>query len=64
MLARIPLTDDERAAVEDGAAAVKQLLERLANVPTPLGPTPRQLTQSGNFIPLASLSDALSGGPP
>lgn len=43
MLAAIPLTDDERAAVDDGQAAVDQLLERLADVPTPAGPTPRQL---------------------
>src|SRR2546429_5056393 len=34
MLLRIPLTDDERAAVEEGAAAVDHLLDRLADVPT------------------------------
>ena len=56
MLASIPLTDDERAAVEDGTAAVEQLLERLTDVRTPAGPTPRQLAQSGNFIPLTSLT--------
>lgn len=39
----IPLTEEERAAVEDGAAAVDRLLERLADVPTPAGPTPREL---------------------
>ncbi|MFH9970186.1 hypothetical protein ACH4PR_55010 [Streptomyces mirabilis] len=43
MLATIPLTDEERAAVDDGQTALDQLLERLANVPTPSGPTPRQL---------------------
>ncbi|MFZ3475102.1 hypothetical protein ACODT3_00440 [Streptomyces sp. 4.24] len=43
MLAAIPLTDDERAAVDDGQAALDQLLERLADVPTPAGPTPRQI---------------------
>ena len=37
----IPLTDDERAALEDGQAAVDRLLERLADIPTPAGPTPR-----------------------
>jgi hypothetical protein len=62
MLASIPLTDDERAAVEDGTAAVERLLERLSDVPTPAGPTPRQLAQSGNFIPLASLDAALPKG--
>jgi hypothetical protein len=39
MLAQIPLTDDERAAVEDGSAAVDHLLERLADTPTPAGRT-------------------------
>jgi hypothetical protein len=43
MLASIPLTDDERAAVEDGQIAVSQLLDRLADVPTPAGLTPRQI---------------------
>ncbi|WP_069816363.1 hypothetical protein [Streptomyces sp. TP-A0874] len=43
MLATIPLTDDERAAVDDGQAALDQLLERLTDVPTPGGPTPRQI---------------------
>lgn len=43
MLASIPLTDDERAAVHDGQASLDRLLEQLADVPTPAGPTPRQL---------------------
>jgi integrase len=43
MLASIPLTDDERAAVDDGQTALDQLLERLTDVPTPAGPTPRQI---------------------
>lgn len=43
MLANIPLTDDERAAVDDGQAALDQLLERLTDVPTPAGPTPWQI---------------------
>ncbi|MET9888110.1 hypothetical protein ABZZ20_34320 [Streptomyces sp. NPDC006430] len=43
MLASIPLTDDERAAVDDGQAALDQLLERLTDIPTPVGPTPRQI---------------------
>jgi hypothetical protein len=34
MLASIPLTDDERAAVDDGQAALDQLLNRLTDVPT------------------------------
>ncbi|WP_432198218.1 hypothetical protein [Streptomyces sp. bgisy027] len=43
MLATIPLTDEEQAAFVDGRAALAQLLERLADVPTPSGATPRQL---------------------
>ncbi len=43
MAAHIPLTDDERAAVDDGHTALDRLLERLADVPTPAGPTPRQI---------------------
>src|SRR5664280_700160 len=43
MLASIPLTDDERAAVDDGHTAVDALLARLADVPTPAGPTPHEL---------------------
>ena len=43
MRATIPLTDDERAAVDDGHAALDALLNRLADIPTPAGPTPRQL---------------------
>jgi integrase len=62
MLATIPLTDDERAAVEDGTAAVERLVDRLTDVPTPAGLTPRQLTQSGNFIPLTTLSGPLTRG--
>jgi len=40
MLASIPLTDDERAAVDDGQAALDSLLGKLADVPTPAGATP------------------------
>ena len=43
MRAMIPLTEDEQAAVDDGGAALDRLLARLANTPTPAGPTPRQL---------------------
>ncbi|MGQ9573270.1 MAG: tyrosine-type recombinase/integrase [Dehalococcoidia bacterium] len=43
MLHEIPLTEEERAAAEDGAAAFDRLLDGLADVPTPEGATPRQL---------------------
>jgi hypothetical protein len=56
MLAQIPLTDDERAAIEDGTAAVERLLENLKNVATPAGPTPRELSHAESFIPLEQLN--------
>jgi integrase len=43
----IPLEEAELAAVEDGVAAIERLLVQLADVPTPAGPTPRQLQASG-----------------
>jgi hypothetical protein len=39
----IPLADAELSAVEDGLTAYEQLLAKLVDVPTPAGPTPRQL---------------------
>lgn len=47
MTAAIPLTDDERAAVEDGQAAIDRLLAKLADTLTPAGPTPRPLAAPG-----------------
>ena len=47
MRQEIPLTDAEAAAVDDGASALDSLLKRLANVPTPAGPTPLQLSDGG-----------------
>jgi hypothetical protein len=38
-----PLTDDERAAIDDGRQALDALLARLSDIPTPSGPTPRQI---------------------
>jgi len=43
MLVAVPLTDDERAAVEDGHAALEALVDRLCEVPSPAGPTPKAL---------------------
>ena len=42
-LALIPLTDNERAAVEQDQQAIRKLLEALANTPTPAGPTPLEI---------------------
>ena len=54
MLTTIPLTEPERAAVEDGAAAVEQLLNRLADTPTPAGPTPRELREPQPLLTITS----------
>jgi hypothetical protein len=43
MLASVPLSEEERAAVDDGQAALDKLLDQLADVPTPAGPTPREI---------------------
>ncbi len=43
MREEMPLTDEEAAAVEDGVQLHQKLLDRLADVPTPAGPTPRDL---------------------
>jgi hypothetical protein len=46
MRQEIPLNDAELAAVDDGLAALERLLDQLADVATPAGPTPRQLRGS------------------
>lgn len=58
MLASIPLTDDERAAVEDGQAALSNLLDRLADAPTPAGPTPRQIgiPPTATLLPIINIA--------
>jgi hypothetical protein len=55
----IPLTDEEAAAVDDGLAALKRLCRALADVPTPAGPTPRELAPMGNFVSLSELTAPL-----
>jgi hypothetical protein len=52
VLVAIPLTDDERAAVDDGQEALDKLLGRLADTPAPDGSTPRQLACGGAEPPL------------
>ena len=51
----IPLKDEELAAVEEGVTAMERLLAQLVDVPTPAGPTPRQLQAS----PLVEIRPAL-----
>ena len=52
MLLQIPLTDDERAAAEDDQVAIDRLVKRLADVPTPAGPSPTALAQHGISVSL------------
>lgn len=42
MLVSIPLTEEERAAVDDGQSALDRLLGRLAEVATPAKPDPER----------------------
>ena len=45
MLEFVALGKEERTLVEQGIALNQTLLERLADEPTPAGPTPRELQQ-------------------
>jgi hypothetical protein len=56
MSEEIPLTEDERAAVEDGIQALEQLSSSLIDVPTPAGPTPRQLKSELGFVSLNEIT--------
>lgn len=43
MQQEIPLTEPEKMAVEEGIASMNKLCEQLADIPTPAGPTPREI---------------------
>jgi integrase len=58
MLMAIPLTDDERAAIEDGQQALHSLLDRLKMIPTPSG----ELPQSQSSSPTITLASIHVGG--
>jgi hypothetical protein len=49
------------AAVDDGQAALDQLLARLANVPTPAGPTPRDLAAGTRALPIVAITNSNGG---
>lgn len=55
----IDLTEDERQALEGDREAVMKLAERLAEVPTPAGPTPQELGTDRAFISLTDLRDSI-----
>ena len=61
MLTAIPLTDEERAAVDDGQTAIDALLGRLADVPTPAGTTPRQINMPASAKPLPIIEITSAG---
>jgi hypothetical protein len=58
LLQEIPLGEAEQAAVEDGLAAYENLLSRLVDVPTPAGPTPRQI--GVELVQITSVRPALA----
>jgi hypothetical protein len=57
LLQEIPLGEAEQAAVEDGVVAYENLLSKLSDVPTPAGPTPRQL--GAGLVQITSVRPAL-----
>ncbi|MFQ6148036.1 hypothetical protein ACLMNJ_34025 [Streptomyces seoulensis] len=66
MAVSVPLTDDEQAAVEDGQAALDRLLDRLADTPTPAGPTPRELATpaTARLLPVVDGRQSQTGSAP
>jgi hypothetical protein len=58
MLANIPLTEDERAAVDQGQNALDRLLEQLVDIPTPAGATPREIgvPATATLLPIVSVN--------
>ncbi|MGZ3629865.1 MAG: tyrosine-type recombinase/integrase, partial [Ktedonobacteraceae bacterium] len=59
MLEFVALTEDEKLLVTEGIELHQELIEKLADVPTPAGPTPRELEVSqqndSSMIPLKSI---------
>jgi hypothetical protein len=58
MLASVPLTDDEQAAVDEGQSALDRLLERLIDVATPDGTTPREIgiPATATLLPITAVN--------
>lgn len=46
MLEFVSLTEDEKLLVTEGIELHQELIEKLVDIPTPAGPTPRELEQS------------------
>lgn len=60
MLEQVDLTEDVRAALEGDRESVAPLTQRLADVPTPAGPTPNDLGTGDTFIPLTHLMKTIT----
>ena len=58
LLQEIPLGEAEEAAVEDGVAAYEKLLLKLADIPTPAGPTRREIAP--RLVQITSVRSASS----
>ena len=62
MLEFVQLTEDEKLLVTEGVELHQELIEKLADVPTPAGPTPRELNasfeQERKVIPLKSIQQS------
>jgi hypothetical protein len=64
MIGRAAATgDDERAAVDEGPAALDQLLERLVAIPTPAGATPREIgvPATATLLPMSRVNQGKQG---
>ena len=63
MKQEIPLSEEEQVAIDDGLTALEKLCEKLADVPTPAGPTPRELgLPSRRLLPMASSPNSIFEG--
>jgi len=58
MMTTIPLTDDERAAVDDGQLALEQLIRQLTDIPTPAGATPSKIgiPPTATLLPIRAIT--------
>lgn len=67
MLEFVRLNDEERRLVEEGITLHQTLIEKLQDVPTPAGPTPRQLAVDRQgatvFIPVAAIQGTTARPP-
>jgi hypothetical protein len=67
MLEFVRLTEEEKLLVTEGIELHQELIERLADLPTPAGPTPRELESQrqdvAKLIPLQSVQRSKKAHP-